>query len=135
MPPTKKIRVLCVDDHAIIRDGITLIVGRQRDMEVAASAASGEEAVAQFERHRPDVTLMDLQLGEMGGVEAIRRIRQIDSSARIIVLTVYQGDEDIYRALDAGATTYLLKDTLSDQLIQLVRDVHVESAAVRSQAE
>jgi two-component system NarL family response regulator len=118
-----QIRVLCVDDHRIVRDGIALIIGRQRDMVVVGSAATGEEAVEQFERQRPDVTLMDLQLGAMSGVEAIRAIRAKDPSARIVVLTMYQGDEDIYRALEAGAVTYLLKDTLSDDLIDVVREV------------
>jgi DNA-binding NarL/FixJ family response regulator len=118
------IRVLCVDDHRIVREGITLIIDRQPDMEVVASAATGEQAVALFNRHRPDVTLMDLQLRRMSGLEAIANIRQRHPNARIVVLTTYDGDEDIYRALDAGAATYLLKDTLSDELIQVVRQVH-----------
>jgi two-component system NarL family response regulator len=124
VPAGTKIRVLCVDDHRIVREGIGLIIGRQPDMTVVASAATGEEAVASFGRHRPDVTLMDLQLGAMSGVEAIRAIRALDPGARIVVLTMYQGDEDIHRALQAGAATYLLKDTLSDDLIRVVREVH-----------
>jgi two-component system, NarL family, response regulator len=119
-----KIRVLCVDDHRIVREGIALIVGRQPDMEVVGSAASGEEAVELFRGCRPDVTLMDLQLGSMSGVEAIRVIRRDAPAARIVVLTMYQGDEDIFRALQAGAVTYLLKDTLSDDLITVIREVH-----------
>ena len=119
-----RIRVLCVDDHRIVREGIALIIGREPDMEVVASAASGEEAVAMFDQHRPDVTLMDLQLGAMSGVEATRAIRRLSPDARVVVLTMYQGDEDIHRALEAGAYTYLLKDTLSDDLIRVVRDVH-----------
>jgi DNA-binding NarL/FixJ family response regulator len=119
-----QIGVLCVDDHRIVREGIALIIGRQPDMTVIGSAATGEEAVAHFRRHRPDVTLMDLQLGAMSGVDAIRAIRVLDPAARIVVLTMYQGDEDIHRALQAGATTYLLKDTLSDDLIRVVREVH-----------
>jgi DNA-binding NarL/FixJ family response regulator len=118
-----RIRVLCVDDHRIVREGIALIINRQADMEVVGSAATGEEAVELFQRYNPDVTLMDLQLASMSGVEAIRVIRRKDPSARIVVLTMYQGDEDIYRALEAGAVTYLLKDTLSDDLIRVVRDV------------
>lgn len=118
------IRVLCVDDHRIVREGLTLIIERQRDMKVVGAAATGEEAVALFQRHRPNVTLMDLQLGAMTGVETIRAIRRHDKDARIIVLTMYQGDEDIYRALDAGAATYLLKDMLSDDLIRVVREVN-----------
>ena len=119
-----QIRVLCVDDHRIVREGIALIIGRQPDMRVVASAGSGEAAVVLHRRHRPDVTLMDLQLGTMSGLEAIQSIRQQDAAARIVVLTMYQGDEDIYRALKAGATTYLLKDTLSNSLVRVVREVH-----------
>lgn len=118
-----RIRILCVDDHRIVREGIALIIDRQPDMKVIGSAASGEEAIQLFRRHRPDVTLMDLQLGVMGGVEAIREIRRIDPHARIVVLTIYRGDEDIHRALEAGAATYLLKDTLSDDLIRTIREV------------
>ncbi len=119
----ERIRVLCVDDHRIVREGIALIIDRQPDMHVVASAASGEEAVAMFRQHRPDVTLMDLQLGAMGGVEAIREIRALDPAARIVVLTMFRGDEDIHRALQAGAATYLLKDMLSDDLIRVIREV------------
>ncbi len=119
-----QIRVLCVDDHRIVREGIALIIDRQADMAVVGSAADGEEAVAQFKRHRPDVTLMDLQLPAMSGLDAIKAIREDDPDARIIVLTMYQGDDDIHRALSAGATTYLLKDMLSDDLIHIVREVH-----------
>ncbi len=121
--PNVRIRVLCVDDHRIVREGIALIIKRQPDMDVVGMAATGEEAVELFQTCRPDVTLMDLRLREMSGVEAIRAIRRIDSSARVVVLTMYQGDEDIYRALEAGATTYLLKDTLADDLIRVIRDV------------
>jgi two-component system, NarL family, response regulator len=118
------IRVLCVDDHRIVREGIALIISRERDMVVVGCAASGPDAVALFNRHRPDVTLMDLQLGKMSGLDAIRTICREHEDARIIVLTMYEGDEDIYRALEAGAATYLLKDTLADDLIRIVREVH-----------
>ena len=129
---TPRIRVLCVDDHRIVREGIGLIIARQPDMEVVGSAATGEEAVALFKRERPDVTLMDLQLATMSGLEAIQAIRREDADARIIVLTMYQGDEDIHRALTAGATTYLLKDTLSDDLIRFVREVHAGRRPIRA---
>jgi DNA-binding NarL/FixJ family response regulator len=119
-----KIRVLCVDDHRIVQEGLRLIINRHPDMQVVGSAESGADAVAQFAALRPDVTLMDLQLGPMSGVAAIREIRTIDPSARIVVLTMYQGDEDIFRAIAAGATTYLLKDTLSDDLVRVIRQVH-----------
>ncbi len=118
------IRVLCVDDHRIVRDGIALIIDRQPDMEVIGTAAGGEEAIELFHRHRPDVTLMDLQLGKVSGVEAIRVIRRADPLARIIALTMYRGDEDIHRALEAGAIAYLLKDSLAEDLIRVVREVH-----------
>lgn len=121
---TAPIRVLCVDDHRLLREGIALIVSQQSDIQVVGSAGTGEEALVLFEQLRPDITLMDLQLPMMSGLDAIRQIRRRDGDARIIVLTMYRGDEDIYRALEAGAATYLLKDTLSDDLIHTIRDVH-----------
>jgi two-component system, NarL family, response regulator len=121
--PDARIRLLCVDDHRIVREGIALILKRHADMDVVGMAATGEEALELFKTCRPDVTLMDLRLRGMSGVEATREIRRIDPSARVVVLTMYQGDEDIYRALEAGAATYLLKDTLADDLIQVIRDV------------
>jgi DNA-binding NarL/FixJ family response regulator len=119
-----RIRVLCVDDHRIVREGLALIIARQPDMKVVGFAATGQEAVLQWRRHKPDITLMDLRLGEMSGLDAIRAIRREEPTARVIVLTMYQGDEDIHQALAAGAATYLLKDTLSDDLIRTVRQVH-----------
>ena len=121
---SRPIRVLCVDDHRLMREGVARIVGAQPDMEVVAEASNGEHAVVQFLASRPDVTLMDLQLPVMSGPEATRRIRQIDRSARIIALTMYHGDEDIHRAFEAGAMGYVLKDTISDDLIHVIREVH-----------
>jgi DNA-binding NarL/FixJ family response regulator len=115
---------MCVDDHRLVREGIELIVGRQRDMRVVASAASGEEAVSFFRVHRPEIVLMDLQLGGMSGVETTRIIRREFPESRIIVLTMHRGDEDVHRALQAGAATYLLKDALSDDLIRVMREVY-----------
>jgi two-component system NarL family response regulator len=135
MSPQPKIRVLCVDDHRIVREGLALIVNHQPDMEVVGSASSGEEAVERFMKLRPDITLMDLQLDGMSGVEAIRAIRKQAPNARIVVLTMYQGDEDIYRALQAGAATYILKDTLSDDLIRVVHEVHAGKHPVTPDVE
>lgn len=120
---TNHIRVLCVDDHRLVREGIALIIDREPDMTVVASAASGPDAIALFKQHLPDVTLMDLQLGRMSGLEAIRAIRRYSEAAHIVVLTMYDGDEDVYRALEAGAATYLLKDMLSDDLVNIIREV------------
>jgi DNA-binding NarL/FixJ family response regulator len=119
-----QIRILCVDDHPLMLDGITRKIELQSDMVVAATATTGEDAVTLFRQHRPDITLMDLRLPRLSGLDAIRMIRSEDPGAKIIVLTVYQGDEDIYRALKAGAAGYVLKHTASDELIQVVRDVH-----------
>jgi DNA-binding NarL/FixJ family response regulator len=119
-----QIRVLCVDDHPLVREGITRKVELQPDMEVVATASTGEEAVTLFCQHRPDVTLMDLQLPTMSGLQAIQAIRAYDGNAKIIVLTMSEGDEDIHRALRAGASTYMLKRTASDDLIGVLRDVY-----------
>lgn len=117
------IRVMCVEDHRIVREGLALIINHEPDMKMVGSCASGNEAVELFTTVRPDVTLMDLRLGATSGVDAIKAIRQVDPNARIVVLTMYEGDEDIYRAHQAGATTYLLKDTLSSDLVRVVRQV------------
>jgi DNA-binding NarL/FixJ family response regulator len=121
---TEPIRVLCVDDHPMVLEGIASMVGRQPDMELVAIAPTGELALSLHRQHRPDVTLMDLRLPGMSGLEAIRAIRSECVGARIIVLTVFQGDEDIYRALQAGAVTYLLKDARSDEVLKMIREVH-----------
>lgn len=125
------IRILVVDDHRIVREGLQLIIEREPDCTVVGSVATGEDAVACFRRERPDVVLMDLQLPVMNGVEAIRAIRQIDPKAKTIVLTMYDGDEDIHRALQAGANTYLLKASLSNDLIRVLREVHRGESPLR----
>lgn len=125
MGDSQPIRILVVDDHWVVREGLALIVGREDDLEIAAVAATGEEAVAAFERDHPDVVLMDLQLPGMSGVDAIRTISRSDPNARIIVLTMYDGDEDIHRALEAGAATYMLKGSPSEELVRVIRSVHV----------
>jgi DNA-binding NarL/FixJ family response regulator len=122
----KQIRLLCVDDHAVVRQGIALMIDLQPDMRVVASATTGEQAVDLYRQHKPDVTLMDLQLPRMSGVDAILAIRNEYGDARIVVLTMYHGDEDIYRAVRAGAMAYLTKDMLSDDLVRVIREVHAE---------
>ncbi|MGD0296586.1 MAG: response regulator transcription factor [Bryobacteraceae bacterium] len=117
------IRVLVVDDHPMIRAGLIATISPETDMTVVASASNGREGVEQYRLHQPEILLIDLKMPEMGGVEAIRTIRAEFPSARIIVLSTYQGDEDIYRAMEAGAVTYLLKDTLAEKMIGVIREV------------
>lgn len=119
----RRARVLVVDDHALLRTGVANIVSHEQDLEVVAEASDGQEAVEAFERYRPDVTLMDLRMPVMEGVEAIRRIRAIDPQARVVVLTTYDADEDIARALEAGAKAYILKDIAASELVSCVRQV------------
>ena len=121
--PNTPIRVLVVDDHPMIRAGLTATIDPEPDMTVVASACTGREGLEQYRQHQPDVMLIDLKMPEIGGVEAIRTIRAEFPSAKIIVLSTYQGDEDIYRALEAGAVTYLLKDTLAEKMVGVIREV------------
>lgn len=118
------IRILAVDDHRLIRQGIAGLVATQSDMRVVAEAGNGREALKAFREHRPDVTLMDMQMPEMGGLDAIIAIRGEYPDARIIVLTTYSGDVQALRALKAGAHAYLLKDALDVELLDTIRAVH-----------
>ncbi|MBD2463491.1 response regulator transcription factor [Oscillatoria sp. FACHB-1407] len=117
-------RVLIADDHSIFRQGLATIIDRNPEMQVIAQADDGQQAIALFREHQPDVTLMDLRMPQVGGVEAITAICAEFKSARIIVLTTYDGDEDIYRGLQAGAKGYLLKDSKPDELLDAIRIVH-----------
>jgi DNA-binding NarL/FixJ family response regulator len=118
------IRILAVDDHPLIREGIARLVERESDMQLVGEADSGREAIRQFRAQRPDITLMDLQMPEMNGLDAIIAIRSESPEARIIVLTTYRGDVQVLRALKAGAQGYLLKSTLNTELRQTIRAVH-----------
>jgi DNA-binding NarL/FixJ family response regulator len=118
------IRVMVVDDHHVVRQGLVALLSVVDGLEVVAQAADGVEAITQFRKHRPDVTLMDLRLPRMGGVDVIQRLRMETPAARFIVLTTYDGDEDIFRALQAGAKAYLLKGMTSEELIATIHAVH-----------
>jgi DNA-binding NarL/FixJ family response regulator len=118
------IRVLAADDHEIVRDGIASLIGTQSDMQLVAQASDGREAVEQFRKHQPDVTLMDLQMPDMNGIDAINAIRREFPDARIVVLTTYAGDAQVKRALQAGAQGYLLKGLLRKELLDTIRAVH-----------
>jgi two-component system, NarL family, response regulator len=115
--------VLVVDDHALLRTGVANIINQEPDLHVVAEASNGIEALAAFERYRPDVTLLDLRMPEMEGVEVVRQIRARDPLARVIVLTTYDTDDDIQRALKAGAKAYILKDIAAEALIACIHDV------------
>jgi DNA-binding NarL/FixJ family response regulator len=121
---SKKIRILTVDDHPILRQGIAALIQDESDMALVAEAANGREAIQQFRTHRPDVTLMDLQMPEMNGLDAMIAIRGEFPDARIIVLTTYTGDVQAMRALQAGARAYLLKNGLHKELLDTIRAVH-----------
>lgn len=124
MTKTSEITILTVDDHPLIRDGLAAVIGRETDMRVVAEAGDGEQALEQYRAHQPSIVLMDLRMPVMDGVEAIQAIRSEFPTARIIALTTYEGDEDIYQALAAGASGYLLKDMLRTELIDIIRKVH-----------
>jgi two-component system NarL family response regulator len=119
-----KIRIMVVDDHAIVRQGFVALINTAPDMVVIVEATDGQQAIDSYRLHKPDITLMDLRLPKKSGVEAIAAIRQEFPNARIIVLTTYDGDEDIYRALQAGARGYLLKDVFFEELQSAIRAVH-----------
>jgi two-component system NarL family response regulator len=120
---TLRAKVLVADDHSLLRTGVANIINQEPDLEVVAQAVDGLDAIAAFTKYRPDVVLMDLRMPQMEGVEAVRRIREIDPHARVVVLTTYDADEDIARALQAGAKAYILKDIAADGLIACIRDV------------
>jgi DNA-binding NarL/FixJ family response regulator len=124
MSARTRIRILIADDHAVVRDGLAAIVGLQADMEVVGEASNGEEACALFTRMNPDVLLLDLRMPRMDGLETVKAIREERADARIIILTTYSGEEDIFRTLKAGAKGYLLKDAPRQQILEAIRAVH-----------
>ncbi|WP_088892348.1 response regulator [Leptolyngbya ohadii] len=133
MTSENSLRILLADDHPVLREGLALILNNQTDMTVVGQVSNGREAVELFEQLRPDITLMDLRMPEMGGVEALTAIRAQDAAACIILLTTYDGDEDIYRGLRAGAKSYLLKDATTEEILTAIRQVstgksHIPSA-------
>jgi len=128
------IRILAVDDHPVVRQGIAGLVAVHSDMSIVAEASNGREAIQQFRTHHPDVTLMDLQMPELGGVDAMIAIRGEFPEARIIVLTTYAGDAQVLRALKAGARAYLLKNSLHKELLETIRAVHAGKKALSAEA-
>jgi DNA-binding NarL/FixJ family response regulator len=121
----RRIRILCVDDHPVVRRGVAAMLGTEPELELVAEAATGEAAIEMFRLHRPDVVLMDLRLaGGIDGIAAIQSISREWRQSRILVLTTYAGDENIHRALAAGARGYLIKDTIDDRLMEAIRAVH-----------
>jgi DNA-binding NarL/FixJ family response regulator len=127
---TGSIRIMVVDDHHIVRQGLVALIRTIPDMQVIAEASDGVQAVELYRKHHPDITLMDLRLPNKNGVEAITQIRQEFPAARIIVLTTFDGDEDIYRALQAGAKGYLLKGMNTDELTDAIRTVHAGKSRI-----
>jgi len=130
MKLTNAIRLMLVDDHFLLRQGLQLVLSLKDDLKVVAEAENGREAIEQFRKHRPEITLMDLRLPDMTGTDALRAIRKEFSEARIVMLTTYDGDEDIHRALGAGAAGYLLKNVPADELIEAIRMVHAGKTCI-----
>jgi DNA-binding NarL/FixJ family response regulator len=124
------IRVLIADDHSVVREGLVSLIHRKPDMKVVGEASNGREAVELWKQHRPDVTLLDLRMPDLDGVGTIRQIREHDGNAHIVVLTTFDGDEDIFRAIQAGAKGYLLKDVPREALMDCIRRVHAGETCV-----
>src|SRR6202158_5827675 len=130
---SQKISVMVIDDQAVVRQGFVALINTVADMEVIAEGINGQQAIDLYRQHKPDVTLIDLRMPVVGGVEAISTIRREFPDARLIVLTTYDGDEDIYRSLQAGAKGYLLKDVFFEELEDAIRKVHAGSMRIPAQ--
>lgn len=124
MNTAPRIRVYCVDDHPLMREGIAAVIRNEPDMQLVAEASTGQEAIQGFREHRPDVTLMDVRMPDMGGIDALLAIRTEFADARVIMLTTFEGDAEIQRALQAGAQGYMLKSMPRKQLVDMIRKVH-----------
>ena len=130
METAKKIRIIVIDDQAVVRQGFVSLINTVADMEVIAEGTNGQQAIELYRQHKPDVMLIDLRMPVLSGVEAISAIRRESPAARMIVLTTYDGDEDIYRSLQAGAQGYLLKDVFFEELEEAIRKVHAGSRRI-----
>ena len=124
MTATEKIRIFCVDDHPLMREGVAAIIRNEPDMVMVAEASTGHEAILRFREHRPDVTLMDIRLPDISGIDAMIAVRSEFADARIIMLTTFEGDAEIQRALEAGAQSYMLKSMPRRQIVESIRKVH-----------
>jgi len=124
MSAAPRIRVFCVDDHPLMREGIATVIKNEPDMQLVAEASTGHDAIQGFREHRPDVTLMDVRMPDMGGIDALLAIRTEFANARVIMLTTFEGDAEIKRALEAGARGYMLKSMPRKQLVDVIRKVH-----------
>ena len=131
----QSIRVLSVDDHALLREGIAAIITHQSDMVLVSQASGGREAIQKYREHRPDVTLMDLRMPDLDGIDALLAIRAEYPDARIIMLTTFEGEQEVRRAREAGASGYLLKSLPPNQLVQVIRQVHAGSGWARPDAD
>jgi len=132
MSPQNLIRILCVDDHHLLREGIATIINNQPDMRLVSQASSGPEAIQQYRAHRPDITLMDLRMPGMSGIDTLLAIREEFPNARVVILTTFDGDVEVQRALQGGACGYLLKTAPPDELVETVRKVHAGNKRIQT---